>query len=381
MADVSRIRLAAVYAGATIGPLAGGLVAPMLPQLSESLHTSVTDAASSVTVYFVPFALLQLVSGTLGERWGLRRTVRAAYLVFVVASLGCLVAPNLGMFLAGRAVLGAANAFTSPLLLASLGDLVPRERLGRAVGLYASCMSGGQSFSPLIGGLAAGVDWRLAFAVVALVSAMLAFVPPVGAPRPGAEAPPWRPLLSPRMGLLSAGALVSFLGSAGLPFLVALYAHDFLNASPEESGVALVGFGLAGLALGPLWGSVCDRIGGRLTGVIGAVTGTVLVALIGLTGSLLSLAVCWTIAGVASSMLTVSLQNLTMSAVPGNRAGAVSVVSAFRFAGSALAPTAWLPVYHNGSAIAFVAAGASQLIAVAALLCLRGRHDPAAVPR
>jgi len=379
MADVSRIRLLAVYAGATIGPLAGGLVAPMLPQLSETLHTSVTEAAGSVTVYFVPFAVLQLVSGTLGERWGLRRTVRAAYVVFVVASLVCMVAPNLGVFLVGRAVVGAANAFTSPLLLASLGDLVRRERLGRAVGMYASCMSGGQSFSPLIGGLAAGVDWRLAFAVVAVVAALLAFLPPLGEPRPGAGAPPWRPLLSPRMGLLSVGALMSFLGSAGLPFLVALYAHDFLQASPELSGVALLGFGLAGLALGPVWGGVCDRIGGRATGVIGAVTGTVLVALIGLTGSVLSLAVCWTVAGAASSMLTVSLQNLTMSAVPGNRAGAVSVVSAFRFAGTALAPTTWLPLYHNGSVLVFAVAGSSQLIAAAALVCLRGRHDPAAL--
>jgi MFS family permease len=379
MADVSRVRLVAVYAGATIGPLAGGVVAPMLPQLSEALHTSVTEAASSVTAYFVPFALLQLVSGTLGERWGLRRTVRAAYVVFVVASLGCMVAPNLGVFLAGRAVLGAANAFTSPLLLSSLGDLVPKERLGRAIGMYASCMSGGQSFSPLIGGLAAGVDWRLAFAVVAVASAMLAFLPPMGEPRPGAEAPPWRPLLSGKMGLLSTGALVSFLGGAGLPFLVALYAHDFLSASPEIAGVALVGFGLAGLALGPLWGTVCDRIGGRTAGVIGAVAGAGLVALIGLTGSMWSLAACWTIAGAASSLLTVSLQHLTMAAVPGNRAGAVSVVSAFRFAGSALAPTAWLPVYHNGSVLAFAAAGASQLIAAAALLCLRGRHDAAPV--
>ncbi|MFC0547835.1 MFS transporter [Kutzneria chonburiensis] len=379
MADVSRIRLVAVYAGATIGPLAGGLVAPMLPELSQSLHTSVTDAAGSVTVYFIPFALLQLVSGTLGERWGVRRTVRAAYLVFVVASLGCMVAPNLEIFLAGRAVLGAANAFTSPLLLASLGDLVPRERLGRAVGLYASCMSGGQSFSPLIGGLAAGIDWRLGFAVVAVVSVALAFVPPLGEPRPGTSAPPWRPLLSVRMGLLSTSAVASFLGGAGLPFLVALYAHDFLGASPEMAGVSLVGFGLAGLVLGPVWGMVCDRVGARTVGVIGAITGAGLIAAIGLTGALWSLAVCWTVAGAASAMLTVSLQNLTMSAVPGNRAGAVSVVSGFRFAGSALAPAAWLPVYHNGSTIAFALAGSTQLIAAAALVCLRGRHDPAAL--
>jgi MFS family permease len=153
-----------------------------------------------------------------------------------------------------------------------------------------------------------------------------------------------------------------------------LYAHDFLGASPEMSGVALVGFGLAGLVLGPVWGTVCDRIGARAVGVIGAVIGAGLVAAIGLTGAVWSLAAVWTVAGAASAMLTVSLQNLTMGAVPGNRAGAVSVVSGFRFAGSALAPAAWLPLYHNGSTTAFAVAGSSQLIAAAALLGLRGRR-------
>ena len=40
------------------------------------------------------------------------------------------------------------------------------------------------------------------------------------------------------------------------------------------------------------------------------------------------------------------LGSLAVEAVPGTRAGATSVYSAFRFAGLALAPVVWLPLFH-----------------------------------
>lgn len=112
----------------------------------------------------MPFAVLQLGSGTLGERWGARRTIQLAYLVYALASAGC--APALPAFLAGRALVGGANAFTSPLLLAGLGAAVPPGRLSRSIGVYSSFQAAGQSFAPLLGGIAAVWPWRLAFVVV-----------------------------------------------------------------------------------------------------------------------------------------------------------------------------------------------------------------------
>ena len=57
----------------------------------------------------------------------------------------------------------------------------------------------------------------------------------------------------------------------------------------------------------------------------------------------------WTLAGCGASMMTVALQNLTVRAVPTNKGGALQVVSAFRFAGAAIAPLVWLPIYYGGS--------------------------------
>jgi sugar phosphate permease len=91
------------------------------------------------------------------------------------------------------------------------------------------------------------------------------------------------------------------------------------------------------------------------------------VALVGATRSPLVLTALWTVAGAAASMLTVALQDLTVRAVPGNRGGALSLVAAFRFTGAALAPLAWLPIYHAVPALAFAVAGSSLLLAVPSL--------------
>ena len=377
-----RVRAAALYAGGLLGPLGGGVVAPMLPQIGRSVHASSGAVAGSITAYFVPFAVIQLVSGTLGERWGRRRTVRVAYLAYVAASLACALAPTLPVFLAGRAVMGSANAFTSPLLLAGLGATVPRERLSRAVGIYSSCQAAGQSFAPLVGGVAAASSWRLGFVVVAGAAALLTLAPPPGEPRPGVAAPPWRPLLSRRMGLLSAASFLSYVGASALPFMVALYADGALRLGPDLIGLVLVGFGVAGLLLGSVWGGVSDRVGARTCGAVAAVGTGAFVAAVGLTGSALTLALCWTLAGAGASMLTVALQNLTIRVEPDNRGGALSAVSAFRFSGAAIAPPLWLPVYHASPATAFAVAGGSLLLAVPAFALLRSPvREPVAARR
>lgn len=365
-----RLRIGALYVGAALGPLGGGVVSPMLPQIGQSLGVSTHTVAISLTAYFVPFAAVQLVSGTLGERWGRRNTVLVAYLLYLVSSLVAALAPNITVFLAMRAVMGVGNAFTTPLLLAGLVEMVPRERLGRSVGIFASCQAAGQSFAPVIGGVAAASSWRWGLVAVAAVAGLLALAPPPGQARPGAAAPRWRPLLSRPMALLSLGALISYLGSASLPFLVALYAQEHLLLRPDVTGLVLLGFGVAGMVLGAAWGVLVDRHSARWCGAVAAVVTAGFVATVGLTGSAVVLALVWTAGGAAAALLNVALQNLTVRAVPENRGGALSVVSAFRFTGAALAPLALLPFYQVNAAVAFAVAGSTLLLAAASLLAL-----------
>jgi MFS family permease len=372
----ARLSAAAMYAGGLLGPFGGGAVAAMLPEVAAGLHTTRTGATTSLTAYLAPFAAMQLVSGTYGERWGRRRTVRIAYLVYAAASVGCALSPGLAVFDSFRALQGTANAFTSPLLLAGLSDLVPRQRLTRAVGRYASMQAAGQSFAPLGGGLAAQVNWRLAFAGITAAALVLALVPPPGTPR-SASPPRWRTLLTRRVGLTGAAAFAGFTGSAALPFLVALYAADAFGLGPAPRGLLLAGFGLAGLALGTTSGRAVDRFGARRCLAVGAAACAGLVGTVGLVGSVAWLAAQWALAGAAASLLTVATNTFAFTAAPGNRGGSVSTMMAFRFGGTALAPVLWLPIYHADMALGFAAAATLTVVVVLPVAALWPGPAPA----
>src|SRR3954451_9984127 len=99
-----------LYIGGFLGPFGGGVVAVPVPQLREAFDATTAGVALSIPAYLVPFAALQLISGTVGERLGRRRVVRTGYIAYALLSLAAVVVPNLGGFLLVRALQGCANA-------------------------------------------------------------------------------------------------------------------------------------------------------------------------------------------------------------------------------------------------------------------------------
>src|SRR4051794_8430809 len=120
-----------LYVGGFLGPFGGAVLAVLIPQLRDAFDASTATIAAAIPAYLVPFAVLQLVSGTIGERLGRRRVVRSGYLFYAGFSVLAAVAPGMGVFLVSRALQGAANAFLTPLLLAGLADEVPPREIGR----------------------------------------------------------------------------------------------------------------------------------------------------------------------------------------------------------------------------------------------------------
>jgi MFS family permease len=366
-AHVSGRTRAALYAGGFIGPFGGGMVSVLLPELSDAFGVSTAAASLSVTLYFVPYAAIQLVSGTIGERFGRAQATRIAFVVYGLGSLAAALASSLAPFLVARALQGSANAFTSPLVLAGLADATPREQLGRAVGTFAAVQTAGMVCAPLIGGLAGAIDYRLAFVAAALVAFLLA-VPRVPSRRGRtAEPPRLRAALTPRTGWLAAAAFLAFLGLAGFVVVMSIYAGDEFGLGPEERGLLLAGFGVAGVIVGRPAGALVDRVGDVRMVVAGALASAVIMPLLVIAPTVVLLAALWALAGVGSQMLWAGLNTLLVSGPTSNRGGVVSLVGAFKFAGSALAPIAWLPLYDARQWYAFVGAGCSAaLVSVAA---------------
>lgn len=350
-----RLQLIALYAGGFLGPFGGGVVASILPEIGDDLRVGPSAAASSLTAYLLPFAALMLVSGTLGTRWGKVRTVRIAYGVYVLASLACFLAPTLEIFLAARVLQGSANAFTTPLLLASLAAATPQARLGRALGAFGAFQAAGQSSAPLIGGLAAEFDWRLAFLVIAVVAGILGAVGLPKSEAPAATTPArLRDALRPEVLRIGIAALLGWGALGGLSFLLAFRFEDEFGLSPTVRGLLLTVFGVAGILSARRIGILIDRIGARSSVMIGALGGAVLVSVVGLAGLVPVIAIAWFVAGVASQFVLVGVNAAVLGSAGPNRGGAVSVVQAMRFGGAALAPLALTPIYDSSPAASFL---------------------------
>ncbi|WP_458681815.1 MFS transporter [Prescottella equi] len=350
------LQRSALYAGGFLGPFGGGVVTSMLPEIGDGLGTDAAAAASSLTAYLLPFALVMLVSGTLGARWGRMRTVRVAYGVYLAASLACFAAPTLELFLGARVLQGCANAFTTPLLLATLAAMTPQHKLGRALGAFGALQAAGQTSAPLIGGLAAEADWRLAFLAIALVAALLGAVglPDAARTIPADTGARLRDALRPDVLRVGVVALLGWGALGGLGFLLAFRAEDVFGMSPAARGLLLTGFGVAGILTARPVGTLIDRIGARRTVVLGAVAGATLVAVAGTVGYVAVAAIAWFVAGVASQFLLVGVNAAVLGAEGGNRGGAVSVVQSFRFSGAALAPLTLTPLYATHPSVSFL---------------------------
>jgi MFS family permease len=361
---------AGLYAGAFLGPFGAGITVAMLPELGASYGVTAGAASLSVTAYFLPFAAVMLFSGTLGERWGRRRTVVVGYAGYVLASLACILATTFPLFLAARALQGVANAFTTPLLLSALGAAAPSNRLGRALGWFGSLQAAGQTSAPLLGGIAAEADWRFAFAGVAAVAAALALIG-IPAEADGARqerlASALRAALRPevlRIGVVSAlgwGCLT------GLSFMVALRLEEGFGVGAGPRGLVLTAAGVAGLLTARLVGGSVDRIGRRRSVLIGAGCGALVVVGVGTLPVVWTVALAWALGGAATQLLLVGVNALVLGSER-NRGGAVSVVQSLRFGGGALSPVAFTPLYHADPLAGFLVPAALLAVAVPVVL-------------
>ncbi|MEU6701838.1 MFS transporter [Pseudonocardia sp. NPDC046786] len=371
------IRRVALFAGAFLGPFGGGLTAAILPELGAEFGVPTAAASASITAYLLPFAAALLVSGTLGERWGRSRTVVAGYALYVVASLACMLAATWTVFLAARALQGVANAFTTPLLLAALAATVEPDRLGRALGWFSSLQAAGQTFAPLVGGLAAEVDWRLAFGGAAAVALPLGLVGLPGGAAPG-PSPAGRPRLrSVWTGPILRLGLAAGLGwglLAGLNFLLALRLEEVFELGSGARGLVLTALGVAGILSARAVGGAIDRIGARRCVALGAVGGALTVAGIGTAPVLAAVVTCWALAGVCGQFVLVGVNTLALGPGGANGGGAVSVVQAGRFAGTAASPMVITPLHHADPLAAFLVPAGLLASAVPAVLAVDRRR-------
>lgn len=348
--------------GGFLGPFGTMVVISIYPELRNAFDASTAAVTWSFSGYLFAMAVCLLVSGTIGERYGRRRVTRITFWVYALASIVAAFTPTLGLFIAARIVMGAANAFITPLLIAGLSEIVEERRLGRAVGVYAGFQAAGSAVAPFASGLMAEIDWRWTFVLVAAVSILLSLRPAPGEPRQSLNAPPIRPLFRPAMTRLWLGAFTAAAGPLGLAVLVGVRLRDELDVSSSGTGAILLTSGLLTMATSPRWGSAIDRLGGRRASLLSLGATAAIGATLGIFGEVTTFVVVWLLLSVVVGLIPLNLQRLAAIAVPENRGGALSSVLAFRFFGHAAGPLVFIPMLEWSSSVALAVASGLGLI-------------------
>lgn len=196
-------------AAITLGVLAVGLdvtvLSVALPTLAVALKASESDLQWFSSGYALTLAAGMLPAGVLGDRFGRKRILIGALVLFGAGSVACAYAVNSGQFIAGRLILGVAGAAIVVMALSVMTVLFSEEERPRGVGIWAAANFLALPIGPIFGGwLLTNFWWGWIFlmnvpvAAVGLL-AVLALVPESRAPE--------RPSIDPAGMLLASGGL------------------------------------------------------------------------------------------------------------------------------------------------------------------------------
>lgn len=145
------------------------LYLPALPSIRDVFEASMGEVQLTLTVLLLAFGLSQLVWGPLSDRFGRRPVLVGGMSAYVIASLGCTLAPSMGWLIAARGVQGVAMGAAVMAARAVVRDLYPpvqgatvMSKALTGLGIIAC------TCAPLGGLLTDTVGWRYTLLAVTL---------------------------------------------------------------------------------------------------------------------------------------------------------------------------------------------------------------------
>ena len=141
---------------------------PSLPHMAAEFGTDYSVIQLSVALYLALTGATQVLLGPLADRYGRRPVLLAAYGIFVLASLGCILSTSVVMFLAFRMM--QATVYSGVVLArAIVRDTVAESRAASMIGYLTMGMAVVPMISPTLGGiLDTTLGWRASFWVMFL---------------------------------------------------------------------------------------------------------------------------------------------------------------------------------------------------------------------
>lgn len=159
---------------ATIGPFAIDTYLPSFPSIGRDYAVDELYVQQTLSVYMASFAVMTLFHGALSDSFGRRPVILVNLLVFVLASIGCALAPTIDTMLACRALQGMSAGAGIVVGRAIIRDTYDGPMAQRLMSQVTMLFSLAPAVAPVIGGLLdLAFGWRSIFAFLAVLSLLL----------------------------------------------------------------------------------------------------------------------------------------------------------------------------------------------------------------
>ncbi|WP_235880086.1 Bcr/CflA family multidrug efflux MFS transporter [Polyangium aurulentum] len=188
-----RTGLLALVLGAltALGPLTIDMYLPSLPAMARDLGTTASTTQLTLAAYFAGLGIGQLAYGPLTDRFGRKRPLYAGLALYVLASIGCALAPGVHALIALRFLQAVGGAAGPVVTRAVVRDLYTGPAAARLLSLLMLVMGVAPILAPLVGGWVLLVSgWRMIFTILAVLGVACLALMAAALPETAAERAP-----------------------------------------------------------------------------------------------------------------------------------------------------------------------------------------------
>lgn len=159
------------------GPLSIDMYLPALPAISDSLSASAGSVKQTITIFLVGFSIGMLIYGPLSDRYGRRKLLISGIIIYLLATVGAIFAPNVEVLLGSRLLQALGGASASVLARAIVRDLYELKDAAKILSWMQIITMIATLIAPILGSvLMAYLGWQSIFVFLFLFALLCFFM-------------------------------------------------------------------------------------------------------------------------------------------------------------------------------------------------------------
>lgn len=157
-----------------LGPFSNDTLLPNFPFIQSQLQVDAVQMQQTLTVYFIPFAVMMLMHGTLSDTFGRRRVIMLGMGAYALAAIVGAFAQSFETLLIARVLQGLSAGAGVVVGRAIVRDLYADQAAQRALALVTMIFGMAPALAPIVGGWIGHLwGWRSVFVFLSLLGATL----------------------------------------------------------------------------------------------------------------------------------------------------------------------------------------------------------------